>query len=274
MKRLILSLFVLFACISMQAKLLKVLAIGNSFSEDAVEQYLWELAAAQGDTLIIGNAYIPGCPIDRHLNDLETGKAEYAYRKIVDGKKTNTKDIDLKSIIEDERWDIISLQQASPNSGEPETYANLPKLKEKVLALATNKDVEIVWHLTWAYAHDATHEGFKKYGNDQRKMYDAILLSVRQELPKAGIKRIIPSGIAIQNMRKKIGDYLNRDGFHLSYSIGRYTAACTWCEFLTGKNVVGNPYHPQNIYADEALKAQKAAHKAFCQLPKIFLFAK
>ena len=29
-----------------QAKVIKVLAIGNSFSQDAVEQYLYELAAA------------------------------------------------------------------------------------------------------------------------------------------------------------------------------------------------------------------------------------
>ena len=36
----------------------KVLAIGNSFSQDAVEQYLHEIAEADGKQLIIGNMYI------------------------------------------------------------------------------------------------------------------------------------------------------------------------------------------------------------------------
>ena len=62
----ILSLMLLVS-IGLQAKTIKVLAIGNSFSEDAVENYLYELAAAQGDSLVIGNAYIGGCSIDRNL---------------------------------------------------------------------------------------------------------------------------------------------------------------------------------------------------------------
>jgi len=41
---------------------LKVLAIGNSFSEDAVENYLFELAEAVGKKIIIGNLYIGGAP--------------------------------------------------------------------------------------------------------------------------------------------------------------------------------------------------------------------
>ena len=39
----------------------RILAIGNSFSQDAVEQNLHELAAAEGIPTIIGNMYIGGC---------------------------------------------------------------------------------------------------------------------------------------------------------------------------------------------------------------------
>ena len=39
---------------------IKVLAIGNSFSQDAVEQYLHELGEAEGITMIIGNMFIGG----------------------------------------------------------------------------------------------------------------------------------------------------------------------------------------------------------------------
>jgi len=41
---------------------LKILAIGNSFSEDAVENYLFELAEAAGKKIIIGNLYIGVLP--------------------------------------------------------------------------------------------------------------------------------------------------------------------------------------------------------------------
>ena len=43
-----------------QRKVVKILAIGNSFSQDAVEQYLHELAEAEGISTIIGNMYIGG----------------------------------------------------------------------------------------------------------------------------------------------------------------------------------------------------------------------
>lgn len=267
MKRVSFVLFILFAfSIGLQARVIKVLTIGNSFSEDAVEHYLYELAFAQGDTLIIGNACIGGCTIDRHYNNAQTGEKAYSYRKIVDGVRTEKNGVDLKSAIQDEAWDYISLQQVSQDSGRPETFGNLKNLKDYVMSQATNKNVEIIWHLTWAYAANSTHGGFKNYDNNQMKMYKAILKTRKQELPKVGIKKVVPSGIAIQKARKMVGDILNRDGFHLDMSLGRYTAACAWCEFLTKKSVKGNPYFPDTIQREQAMKVQKAAHKAFKSL--------
>lgn len=141
-------LFSLLILLPLPAKVIKVLAIGNSFSQDAVEQYLYELAAAQGDSLIIGNAYIGGCTIERHYNNLILSKADYEYRKVVKGIRSNTKKVDLKRIIRDEQWDIISLQQASPYSGQPKSYARLAQLKRLVQSYTTNLHVEFVWHMT------------------------------------------------------------------------------------------------------------------------------
>ena len=76
MKKLIFTLLVLMT-LPCSGKVIKVLAIGNSFSEDAVEQYLYELAAAQGDSLIIGNAYIGGCSLEMHLDNLKTSRRNH-----------------------------------------------------------------------------------------------------------------------------------------------------------------------------------------------------
>ena len=47
----------------------RILAIGNSFSEDAVEEHLYNLAKEEGVPVIIGNMYIGGCPLERHVNN-------------------------------------------------------------------------------------------------------------------------------------------------------------------------------------------------------------
>ena len=255
-------LFYLFTFLPLPAKVIKVLAIGNSFSQDAVEQYLYELALAQGDSLVIGNAYIGGCSIDRHYNNLKTGKAEYEYRKVVGGVRSNRKQADLRSIISDEQWDVITLQQASPLSGVASSYGNLGLLKRLVQSYTTNLHVEFAWHMTWAYADSCDHKGFENYGRDQHRMYSAIVSTIQQVLPAVGLRNVIPSGTAIQLVRYRLGDILNRDGYHLSYTLGRYTAACTWCEFLTGRIVDGNTYHPDTITPEEAQICQEEAHEA------------
>ena len=263
MKRTALFLFFyLLILLPLPAKVIKVLAIGNSFSQDAVEQYLYELAAAQGDSLIIGNAYIGGCSIDRHYDNLLTGKSDYEYRKVVAGVRSNKKKAELRNIIRDEQWDVISLQQASHFSGIPATYANLAQFKRLVKSYTTNLHVRFVWHMTWAYAEDFQSKNFAAYGNSQHKMYAAIVSTMQQVLPAVGLESVIPSGTAIQLARYRLGDVLNRDGFHLSYTLGRYTAACTWCEFLTGRIVDGNPYRPDAISEEEAHVCQEEAHEA------------
>lgn len=255
-------LFNLLAFLPLQAKVIKVLAIGNSFSQDAMEQYLYELAAAQGDSLVIGNAFIPGCSIDKHYNNLRNNKADYEYRKVVGGVRAVKKKMGLRAIIRDEQWDIITLQQASHLSGIEKSYSKLPQLKRLVQSYTTNLHVKFMWHMTWAYAEEFSNERYAPYDNNQRKMYSMIVNTMLNVLPGVGVSRVIPSGIAIQLARYRLGDILNRDGYHLSYTLGRYTAACTWCEVLTGRIIDGNRYRPETISAEEATICQEAAHEA------------
>ena len=73
-----------------QQKTVRILAIGNSFSQDAVEQYLHELAEAEGISTIIGNMFIGGCSLERHVKTARENAPAYAYRKIgTDGKKAS-----------------------------------------------------------------------------------------------------------------------------------------------------------------------------------------
>ena len=64
---------------------IKILAIGNSFSADAVEQELYGLFEAAGQKVIIGNLYIGGCPLEKHAANAASDAAAYSYRKISGG---------------------------------------------------------------------------------------------------------------------------------------------------------------------------------------------
>ena len=244
---------------------LRVLAIGNSFSEDAVEQYLYELAKESGVELIIGNAYRGGQGLESHWREVSGGNSTFGYRKIVGGTKTDTKDQALRTIIADEPWDVITLQQVSQDSGRPETYEPyLSYLIGYVRALATNPSVKLGFHQTWAYAPDSTHGGFAHYGKDQATMYAAIVDAVERAVKRhAVLSFVVPSGTAIQNARtSSLGNNLTRDGYHLDFGIGRYIAACTWLEAVTGKTAVGRAFRPQGVSAGAATIAQQSAHQA------------
>ena len=61
-------------------KIVKILTIGNSFSEDAVEQHLYDLAKTEDIKVIIGNMYIGGCSLEKHLNNARGNKPAYKYK--------------------------------------------------------------------------------------------------------------------------------------------------------------------------------------------------
>lgn len=244
---------------------IRVLAIGNSFSADAVENHLYELGRQEGVTFIIGNLYIGGCSLQRHWQNAQDDKPDYEYRKInATGKLRVTKQATLMKGITDERWDYVTFQQNSPNSGFLDTYfPYLDQLTAYVREHTTNPGVKLVFHQTWAYAWDSDHADFPRYNRDQKLMYRSIIKASTKAAAKAGIRYIIPSGTAIQNGRSSfIGDRFCRDGYHLKLDLGRYTAASTWFEFLTGRSVIGNGYAPTTLTPLEVITVQRAAHEA------------
>lgn len=249
--------------IKVLSNLTRILAIGNSYSQDAVEQYLYDLAKAAGYEVIIGNMYIGGCDLETHWANMQSDAADYIYKKIVDGTKTEFKERKLSQTLNEEKWDYISLQQKSGKSGDYTTYTSyLPNL---ITALQqTNPDAELMWHQTWAYASD-----YGSFPSDitepkQENMYNAIVAASFQTMQdNPALKILIPSGTAIQNGRTSyLGDTFNRDGTHLNTAYGRYTAACTWFEAIFETEVVGNSYVPATVSAAEATIAQNSAHMA------------
>lgn len=244
---------------------LRVLAIGNSFSQDAVEQYLYELAASAGVEMVVGNMYIGGCDLDKHYGYLQSDQGAYAYRKVVDGVKTERTGVSFSQAFADEPWDYISLQQVSGKSGQYSTFGSLRGMVDGVRTAVP--DAELLWHQTWAYAQSSTHADFPNYGSDQLTMYNAIVAASRSVMNDySEFAKLIPSGTAIQNARGTyVGDVFNRDGYHLEVTYGRYTAACTWFEALTGIDATTAAYQPATVSDEMGALARAAAHAAVQQ---------
>lgn len=250
--------------VSAQEKILKVLAIGNSFSEDGIENYLYDLAKADGQQIIIGNMYIGGASIELHVKNSREDKASYSYRKVgLDGKKMTTKDVSISHAIADEDWDYISLQQASPFSGQHTVIMkDLPELIRYVNSLK-KPHTKLLYHQTWAYQQDSDHKGFANYDKSQEKMYASIVDATKKISKMKDFDLVVPAGTAIQNARTSSqGDTYTRDGYHLELNFGRFTAACTWYEKLLGKDVRKNSYKPEQVTDKQAKIAKQAAHKA------------
>lgn len=243
---------------------IKVLAIGNSFSQDAVEAYLHDISSAAGKKIIIGNLYIGGASLTVHQKNVEENLAKYNYRKIdLSGKKVKTPNVSIETALKDEDWDFISFQQVSSYSGQYESFLEpLPIVFNYVKERASNPHVKYILHQTWAYEQTSKHKGFAFYNNDQMTMYHAIVDAVSKAKNIADFDRIIPSGTAIQNARTSwVGDHFTRDGYHLN-ELGQYTAACTWFESIFENDVVGNSFKPDSLSVEETKIAQNAAHFA------------
>lgn len=259
-----LALFIFYSGYAQKQDTIRLLAIANSFSEDALENYLYDLAKAEKKVMIIGNMYIGGAPISLHVKNARENKAAYSYRKInANGVKTTTKDVSIEQAIKDEKWDYISVQQASPASGQYDVIMqDLPEWTRYIKSLAPANS-KLIYHQTWAYQQDSNHKGFANYKNDQMTMYNAIV-DVSQKINKMpDFAFVVPAGTAIQNARtSSIGDKMTRDGYHLELNYGRFTAACTWFEKIFKMDVRKNSYKPEKVSEKEARIAKLAAHKA------------
>ena len=215
---------------------IKILAIGNSFSEDAVE-YLWDIMHDAGiEEVIIGNLYIGGCSIDTHWDNMSKNSAKYTFYYNDSGKWQKQTSQTVLYALQLEDWDFITVQQVSQDSGKPQTLGNLQNVLDYVNTNKTNPDAKIYWHMTWAYQFSSSHEGFPYYGNSQMNMYNAIISTYTDHVAKYDmISGAIPTGTAVQNLRTSyLDDSLNRDGYHMDEDIGRYTVALTWFSFFTG----------------------------------------
>lgn len=262
------AICLLSASASAARRQLKILAIGNSFTVDAVQDDLEPLALADSVDITVGYPYKGGTSMKQHFEWMVADSAAYNYRKVGPaGASERRPHTTLKQAVCDEHWDWVIIQtNHSGASGFTDNYLPyLTQLVDSVKAHIANPD-KVRWglYMTWAYDKDSRYKHFPLYGNDQNRMYRMIAETAPKALEATGMQLLIPAGTAIQNLRttKAFGDRMNRDGYHMDLDHGRYTVACTWYEAITGRPVSGNSYRPAELSAFQASLCRTAAHLA------------
>ena len=289
---------------------LKVLMIGNSFSVCLLEQFP-QVAKAMGLKLDLCSLFIGGCPLERHWRNVQKAgdpafqpyDVRWNYGGVANdptapvarhlheaprkhwktGKGYVTKAAgNIPEFLKADKWDVVTIQQASHLSWRPESYRPFADdLVKTIRELAPQ--ARIVVQETWSYTPwDGRLRG---WGIDQTEMY-AKLHAAYGGYAAANGFLLIPVGTAVQDYRKtlpvkyaedslggdpcgsvkfergKDGKWVPKGDFSHLNREGQYLQALVWAATLFGVDVAQCPYRPDFLAADRAEKMKAAAMRA------------
>lgn len=281
-----------------EAKTVKLLTIGNSFSANATH-YLGDLAKAGGHTLIHQPLVIGGASFQVHAEKAQKHEADPK-----DKAGLYSSGRGLKENLELQKWDYVTIQQASIKSHDFTTYQPYAGwLRDYITKHAPQ--AKLLVHETWEYRKDDPR--FSKPGDlkSQEEMYSGLRAAYDKIAAEFGA-RIIPTGDAFhladtdptwayqtdttfnpkaakqpelpnqthslhvgwQWKKQKNGKTtLVMDGHHAGM-MGEYLGACVWYEVLFGDSAVGNTFMPKGLDSTDARFLQETAHRAVIERTK------
>ncbi|MDD4098250.1 MAG: DUF4886 domain-containing protein [Lentisphaeria bacterium] len=273
---------------------LKVLAIGNSFSGNAF-RYLQNIIDAHGKVkATLGHASIGGCSLERHWQEHLKSQQNpehkpYSYQ----GRKLN-----LQDYLAAEKWDVVTVQQNSPNSFKPETFQPwADHLAGLIRQHAPQARIHI--HRTWAYRPDhrffragadfTPEDMHRQSGEAYRRLAkhlqaplipagDAMWLAFHTQTAKAVLpdpdfnyeKPTHPqlpkddgaliTGYSWRKNAKTGVPELKFDGIHAN-TRGCYLIGCVWYAFLFQQDLADLQYAPAGITPEDARFLRDMARK-------------
>ncbi len=280
-----------------QLETVKILTVGNSFSNDATA-YLPEMfKAGKKNFEVLRLASLGGHSLAQHLGYAEAAEADPFDPK---GRPYVGKKQSLQEILQSRSWNFITIQQVSAQSPFIETYEPAEKLVAIIKKYAPK--AEVVMQETWSYRSDSKWLAEKKM--TEKEMYDKLHAAYTETANKLGI-RLIPTGTAFQaalndplwgfklsdkdpktlKPGESKGDYhslqvgyawrknkdtgveeLKFDPNHSSI-YGRFLGAAVWYEFFCG-DVEANTFVPKGINPEEAHLLRKIAAETVRNMKK------
>lgn len=281
---------------------LRVLAIGNSFSQSMMRSFPKAAAAYPDCELDIVNMMIGGCTLERHWSNVEKSSdpafrpydisSSYAFDGDVAARLP--KKANIPEMLKADKWDVVTIQQGSSHSPFPEKYEPFAgNLIAKIRELAPQAQVWIQqtwsyspysdrlsdWKMTQESMHRAVHDAYaaiaSKHGLRTIPTGDAVAL-YREKLPVDYKKVYTKAERAALAPETKIDFYgdvtgtatwkkngrLGIDAHHLNGE-GKYLQACVWLAALFDVDVTKLAYEPQIVgFSDKARLMRECAAAA------------
>ena len=277
------------------AKTVRLLTVGNSFSQNATRQ-LGNLVTNAGHVLIHQPIVVGGASLELHWGRAAAHEQDPQGTNGLYGKQS------LKQHLTAQPWDFVTIQQASIKSHDVETYRPFAKQLHDYIKQHAPKSA-VLMHQTWAYRVDDPRFSptTPKAGEPatQAQMYEQLTRAYVTIAAELGIRRI-PVGDAFYladtdpkwgyrpdakydfkdksqtalpdqthslhvGWRKSKGkdgkEALGMDGHHAN-AAGEYLGGCVWFEILFGESVVGNAFVTPGLDKAHARFLQETAHKA------------
>ena len=248
------------------AAALKVLTIGNSFSEQMVSA-MPPIAKDMGLELDICSLYIGGCSFERHWKNVcDPTNRPYSVTRNTLGTSVKGFKGNIPEMLKADKWDVVTIQQASHFSWKPETYhPYADDLVKTIRELAPQ--AKIVVHETWSYS--PWDRRFAKWKIDQNEMYEKLHAAYGDFAKQYGFE-VIPTGTAVQLWRKELpvkytensfggdtcgkGEFEQKDGkwspkgdvCHMN-DRGNHLQALVWTAKLFGADVTTCKYEPEGV---------------------------
>lgn len=189
---LLLSLLVWSSSFAGEPQTVRLLTIGNSFSANATH-YLGDMAKAGGHTLIHKPLVIGGASFQVHAD-----KAKLHEAKPDDKAGLYTGGKGLKENLAADKWDYVTIQQASIKSHDFSTYQpHAGWLRDYVVKHAPQ--AKLLVHETWEYRVDDPRFAVKEPKPGEPKTQDEMYEGLRASYDKIAVEfgaRIIPTGDA------------------------------------------------------------------------------
>ena len=242
---------------------MKILFIGNSFSDDTMEHAANMLRSLGVSSMSLGNLYIGGCSIHRHADNAANDRPWYEYRQNTGNGWTTTADVSMKTALISEQWDVVAIQTGTADGSRntcERCYEFLPILIRYIKAVCHGTP-KIVFNMTWVGEAWNGHPEMVAHDGDQAAMYRAVARNVR-EIVSPQVDAVSPAGTAIQNARVTGLAPLHRDGYHLSPGLGRYIAGLTFIGAATGLDIANVLWRPDGVSEAQAAIAVKAVQDA------------
>lgn len=269
---------------------LNILMIGSSFCYYYVEE-LYGMLDAAGIKANVCNVYYSGCPLEKHWSWWKNGEANYEYFITNADGRVKTEGVNLEWCLQQQNWDIISLQESTSKvfSVGAETHLAVSKVwrTEPIDYIKEQfPQSRHLWHQPWTYQigydrNDYKMETFEQQEENEQEI-KKYCVAVCEELELERVNtgeawQIVRKEYNYDNMCARIGKGDNNEGDYYhdgDWGGGQYLNACVWFEVITGQSCIGNTFRPEysakgvdlSLSEENVEMFQEAAHKAVEQM--------